>query len=141
MHVLLFFFFFFVWHVLVSAKLKVRLLIIYCSWTVVILFDFSTYFQSHQWVPCTNILLSFFFWHAFNSAKLKVRLLFMHYSWTVATLFDFLTYFQPHQWVPCTVHRTYKLHFSTTFFIKNGSYGTIHTFKIYFVTVFSVFNF
>ena len=25
-------------------------------------------------------------------------------------------------------------------FIKNGSHGTIHTFKIYFVIVFSVFN-
>ena len=27
------------------------------------------------------------------------------------------------------------------FFIKNGSHGTIHTFKNYFTTVFSVFNF
>ena len=30
--------------------------------------------------------------------------------------------------------------FSKTF-IKNGSYGTIHTFKNYFATVFSVFSF
>ena len=27
------------------------------------------------------------------------------------------------------------------FFIKNGSHGTIHTFKNYFATVFSVFSF
>ena len=27
------------------------------------------------------------------------------------------------------------------FFIKNGSHGTIHIFKIYFATVFSVFSF
>ena len=30
--------------------------------------------------------------------------------------------------------------FSSNFFIKNGSHSTIHTFKNYFVTVFSVFN-
>ena len=29
----------------------------------------------------------------------------------------------------------------SNFFIKNGSYGTIYTFKNYFTTVFSVFNF
>ena len=29
----------------------------------------------------------------------------------------------------------------SNFFIKNGSHGTIHTFKNYFVTVFSVFSF
>ena len=43
-----------------------------------------------------------------------------------------------HQWVPCTVHRTHKPHFLVTFFIKNGSHDTIHTFKNYFATVFSV---
>ena len=30
---------------------------------------------------------------------------------------------------------------SNNFFIKNGSYGTIHTFKNYFAIVFSVFSF
>ena len=29
----------------------------------------------------------------------------------------------------------------SNFFIKNGSYGTIHIFKNYFITVFSIFNF
>ena len=29
----------------------------------------------------------------------------------------------------------------SNFFIKNGSHGTIHTFKNYFTTVFSVFSF
>ena len=36
----------------------------------------------------------------------------------------------------CTVHA-----FFSHFFIKNGSHGTIHTFKNYFATIFSVFNF
>ena len=31
--------------------------------------------------------------------------------------------------------------FFSNFFIKNGSYGIIHTFKNYFTIVFSVFNF
>ena len=47
--------------------------------------------------------------------------------------------FMSHQWVSCTVHRTCKLFFNN-FFIKNESHGTIHTFKNYFATVFSVFN-
>ena len=34
-----------------------------------------------------------------------------------------------------------KNHYSRTKNVKNGSHGTIHTFKNYFVTVFSVFNF
>ena len=38
-----------------------------------------------------------------------------------------------------TVHETYN-HFIEKKNIKNGSYGTIHTFKNYFVTVFLVFN-
>ena len=33
---------------------------------------------------------------------------------------------------------THKLHFSATFFIKNESHDTIHTFKNYFATMFSV---
>ena len=39
---------------------------------------------------------------------------------------------------PCTVHKTHKPLFFSNFFIKNGSYDTIHTFKNYFVVVFSV---
>ena len=37
--------------------------------------------------------------------------------------------------------RTHKFHFFINFFIKNGSHSTIHTFKNYFATVFSVFSF
>ena len=40
----------------------------------------------------------------------------------------------------CTVHRTYN-HFIQKKNIKNGSHGSIHTFKNYFATVFSVFGF
>ena len=38
----------------------------------------------------------------------------------------------------CTIHETYN-HFIQKK-IKNESYDTIHTFKIYFTTVFSVFS-
>ena len=38
------------------------------------------------------------------------------------------------------VHETHR-HFIQKKNIKNGSYDTIHTFKNYFVTVFSIFNF
>ena len=34
-----------------------------------------------------------------------------------------------------------QISFFINFFIKNGSYSTIHTFKTYFAIVFSVFNF
>ena len=39
----------------------------------------------------------------------------------------------------CTVHRP-KISLFNNFFIKNGSYGTIHTFKNYFTTVFFSFE-
>ena len=112
------FFFFLVWHVFVLAKLNVRLLFMHCLWTVTTLFDFSTYFQPHQWVPCIDVLLFFIFifWHAFISAKLKVRLLFMYCSWTVVTLFDFLTYFQPHQWICALFTRPTNFTFQQFFY-------------------------
>ena len=37
-------------------------------------------------------------------------------SSTVAEIF----YFSEHQWIPCTVHKTHKLHFSSTFSLKMG---------------------
>ena len=43
-----------------------------------------------------------------------------------------------------TVHGTPAILFRNIYiyiYIKNGSYGTIHTFKNYFATVFSVFSF
>ena len=42
-------------------------------------------------------------------------------------------------WVPCTVHGICKYEFQQIF-LKTGSHGTIHTFKNYFATVFSIFN-
>ena len=44
------------------------------------------------------------------------------------------------QWVLCTIHRTHNFFLIKTF-IKNRFYDIIHTFKNYFVTVFSIFNF
>ena len=39
------------------------------------------------------------------------------------------------------VHKTYKHFFQKKIYIKNGSQGTIHTFKNYFAIVFSLFSF
>ena len=43
-------------------------------------------------------------------------------------------------WVPCTVHGTRKYRIKNFFFLTE-SHGTIHTFKNYFVTVFSIISF
>ena len=48
--------------------------------------------------------------------------------------------FERFQWVSCIVHGTHKHLFFNQTFIKNGSYGTIYTFKNYFATIFSIFN-
>ena len=42
---------------------------------------------------------------------------------------------------PIHYFRDLQTSFFSNFFIKNGSHGTIHTFKNYFVTVFLVFSF
>ena len=78
-----------------------------------------------------------FFWHVFKEI---VRLLFMHCSWIVATLFDFSTIFSPLVG-PVNSARDLQISFLATFFIKNGSHGTIHTFKNYFAIVFLIFSF
>ena len=44
------------------------------------------------------------------------------------------------QWVPCTIYRTHQTSFFNKTFIKNRSYSITHTFKNYFVIVFSVFS-
>ena len=41
---------------------------------------------------------------------------------------------------PCTIHETHRPLLFSKKNIKNGSHGTIHTFKNYFAIVFSVFN-
>ena len=58
--------------------------------------------------------------------------LFLFY-FLVAVFFDFLFVYSAHQ---CTIQQLFQ-----HIFIKNGSHGTIHTFKNYFATVFSVFSF
>ena len=41
----------------------------------------------------------------------------------------------------CIIYVIHKLFFFSNFFIKNGFYNTIYTFKIYFTTVFLIFQF
>ena len=61
-------------------------------------------------------------------------------QWIVATKFDFSHFFQP-----ISAHRVMftdpQISLLNNFFIKNGSHGTIHTFKNYFATVFFNFQF
>ena len=58
----------------------------------------------------------------------------------LAEKFDFSINFQSHV-DPVYCLETYKFYFLTTFFIKNGSHGTIYIFKKYFATVFFSFQF
>ena len=86
--------------------------------------------------PLLRFSLSFFSFFFFSTARIStlgdkalfytVHTLFIHYS--------------------CTVHGTHnqfiqKKNIYIYIYIKNGSYGTIHTFKNYFATMFSIFSF
>ena len=89
-----------------------------------------------SWCVCVCVFLFFFFLHAFWDK-------FYCYSyclWTVAAKFDLLNNFQP-----ISAHRALftdpQISLFSNFFIKNGSYGTIHIFKNYFATVFFSFQF
>ena len=81
---------------------------------------------------CVFQLFFFFFTHF-----LDLQLLFNEQSPQILTFQTFFS--QSVHIVYCS--RTHKFHFLVTFFIKNGSHGTIHTFKNYFVTVFFSFQF
>ena len=86
---------------------------------------------------CANARFTlWFFWHAFSSAKLKVRLLFMNSS-RIIWLFNS---FSATSVGPVHCSRDLQISLFINFFIKNGSHGSIHTFKNYFTTVFSVFS-
>ena len=60
-------------------------------------------------------------------------------SWTVAANFDFSCSFQPIS-AHCALFTDPQILLFSNFFIKNGSHGTIHTFKNYFATVFFSFQ-
>ena len=79
----------------------------------------------------------FFFVHMFVS----LRLLFMYCSVNSSRkLWLFYFFFQP-----ISAHRALfmdsQISLFSNFFIKNGSHGTIHTFKNYFTTIFFSFQF
>ena len=80
----------------------------------------------------------FFFFPRVLGQILLLWLLFMHCAWIVAAKFDLSNNFQP-----ISAHRALFMYpyISLNFFIKNGSHGTIHTFKSYFATVFFNFQF
>ena len=123
------------WTILVTANLKLVSELYYISYlkwsnTNILVFDHSRY--SFNFVvlnvsrKCVNYLLvwialnAFFFFFFFQLQLLTwsfVNSVFMHGLWVPQTLFFI------------------------NFFIKNGSHGTIYTFKNYFATVFSVFSF
>ena len=78
----------------------------------------------------------FFFLHAFVS----LRLLFMYCSMNSSCKLWLSIFFSQSVHI---VHYlwTHKFHFSAIFSLKNGSHGTIYTFKNYFATVFFSFQF
>ena len=82
----------------------------------------------------------YFFFPRVLGQILLLRLLFMHCAWTVAAKFDLSNNFQPIS-AHCALFTDPHISLFSNFFIKNGSYGTIHTFKNYFTTVFFNFQF
>ena len=85
-------------------------------------------------VSTFSLFFFFFFFTCFPPHK---RLLFMYCTWTVTATFD--QFYVNSASMHCS--RSHKFHFLSIFFIKNGSHGTIYTFKNYFATVISAINF
>ena len=83
-------------------------------------------------------LLIFFFLHAFVGLWLLFMFIYgsMNSNYKV---WPFSFYFLVNQCTLCTVYGSIISHFNN-FFIKNGSHGTIYTFKNYFITVFFSFS-
>ena len=88
---------------------------------------------------CVCIFLVFFFFSRILGQVLLLQLLFIYCTWIVAAKFDLSNNFQP-----ISAHRTLytdpQISLFSNFVIKNGSHGTIHTFKNYFTTVFFSFQ-
>ena len=84
-----------------------------------------------HWSCCVSRLrFSFLFLFFFVTLKRYCSSL----LWTVAVTFD-------REQCICALFMDPQITLFSNFFIKNGSHGTIYTFKNYFATVFSVFNF
>ena len=86
-----------------------------------------------RFVALRFCVFPFFFFHMFSSQAVTVYVRYInssHNFWPVFCEQCIHTLFMDPQ-----------ISFFINFFIKNGSYGTIHTFKNYFATVFSVFSF
>ena len=87
------------------------------------------------WRLCFSFFF-FFFLHAF----VRLRLLFMYCSMNSSRKVWLFYFFQP-----ISAYRVLfmdlQISFFNNFFIKNGSHGTIYTFKNYFATVFFSFSF
>ena len=85
-----------------------------------------------HWSCCVSRLRFsiFFFFFFFVTLKRYCSSL----LWTVAVTFD-------REQCICALFMDPQITLFNNFFIKNGSHGTIYTFKNYFATVFSVFSF
>ena len=75
--------------------------------------------------------------YAFELASMSPRPAFHFFFWKCVFSFLWL-YVTPVDPMHCL--RDPQTSFFSNFFIKNGSHGIIHTFKIYFTTVFRVFR-
>ena len=87
------------------------------------LFGFS--FSAESYVAFFSFFPFFFFFLAFTRFREETKFTVYETNVIVHALFRYFLYI---------VHETYS------HLIKNGSHGTFHTFKNYFVTVFSIFN-
>ena len=85
-----------------------------------------------EFCVCVFLLFFFFFFllaaRVSEGTKFTVHILFN----TVHVLFRYYSH---------TVYGTHSHFIQKKIYIKNRSHGTIHTFKNYFATVFSIFNF
>ena len=81
--------------------------------------------------PLLHFPFLFFIFYCTRNGR--QRLLFMYCACTVPEILTFQP-FSAHQWVPWNPQTS----LFSKFLIKNGSHDTIHTFKNYFATVFSV---
>ena len=79
------------------------------------------------------VFFFFFFFHAFFPTSSTVYVRYINSNCNFWPVFC-------EQYI-CALFTEQQISFFIKFFIKNRSYSTIHTFKNYFITVFSVFSF
>ena len=115
-------------------------MLIFHFWGILIILKLLRQGLDTHFEFCVCILLFLFLFLFLSRVSMgleQLQLLFMHCSWTVAATFDN----SPVNSALVHCSRVSHTLIFSHFFIKNGPHDTIHTFKNYFATVFSVFSF